>query len=280
MTTPTGRVDIHLFGPFRIEQDHTYIKLGVSGPTRQLFLYLLMNPHNAIRRQVLAHLFWKDAPIEKARAALSTALWRLNKACERLTSLTICSADDLIWVDLDKSALIDMTQLQYWYEEARKLNRSNTDLTDQIRAKLTQSIESCDGNYLEDCEADWAHSERAVAANLRLDAIMQLVADAETRNRPETAIRWVQKVLTYDPYQENLHHKLMELFVLTGQRSKAILQYESLKSLLKNELDVTPLAETLALRNQIISTSSLARSPTSSSPTTPHQQAPRTGLRI
>ena len=53
------------------------------------------------------------------------------------------------------------------------------------------------------------------------------------------------------PWQEESHRRLMRLLALSGQRSAALTQFETCRSVLKRELGVEPAAETTRLYEQI-----------------------------
>jgi hypothetical protein len=61
-----------------------------------------------------------------------------------------------------------------------------------------------------------------------------------------------------DPWREETHRQLMRLYVLNGERSAALSQYESCRRLLQQELAVEPGAETTTLYEQIRDATDLA----------------------
>ena len=61
------------------------------------------------------------------------------------------------------------------------------------------------------------------------------------------ARRWLQ----LDPLREEAHRQLMQLYAWTGQRTAALQQYRECVRILEEELDVSPLAETVALYESI-----------------------------
>ena len=250
-------MNVHLFGPFRIRVGDEHIHLGIAGVTRDILTYLLLNPGAVFRRDMLANLFWPDSTTAQARAALSTALWRLHKSCAEILGLTVESSENLIWLKADDDIYIDIRQLEYWQRQAQIHRRTDLRLSDTIRRNLTACVENCQGQYLDGCEEDWARAPREDAMTLRLNTINQLIDDAQERGRLSSAIRLAQLGLKDDPLHEWLHHRLIQLYAESSQRSKAIMQFETLKDTLANELGISPLPETLELRNSIISVSSL-----------------------
>ena len=88
--TPT----IQLFGQFCISCRGRVAELGIAGVTRELLAYLLTTAGKATRRDSLTEMFWEDMEFNSARAALNTAVWRVNRVLRPLRGLTLVSTAD------------------------------------------------------------------------------------------------------------------------------------------------------------------------------------------
>lgn len=73
-----------------------------------------------------------------------------------------------------------------------------------------------------------------------------LVAHLDLREYT-AGIAAASRLLDMDPLREETHQHLMRLLTLSGQRGKAIEQFETCRRLLKNELGLEPTPETGAL---------------------------------
>ena len=67
----------------------------------------------------------------------------------------------------------------------------------------------------------------------------------------DTAIQRARELLSLDPLRETSHRQLMRLYADSGERSKAIAQYQSCRQLLQRELGVEPSDETRHLADEI-----------------------------
>ncbi len=67
----------------------------------------------------------------------------------------------------------------------------------------------------------------------------------------KTAHQHTLQQLELDPWREEAHRQMMRVLALDGQRSAAIVQYETCRQVLAEELDVEPSAETRELYDQI-----------------------------
>jgi hypothetical protein len=63
----------------------------------------------------------------------------------------------------------------------------------------------------------------------------------------ERAIDYAAEILGYDRAQERTHQQLMRLYALAGDRVSALRQFDRCVAALREELDVSPSARTIAL---------------------------------
>jgi len=82
---------ITLLGSLSIRGSDGAERTSLSGSTGDVFAYLLTYAGRDVRRERLADLFWTEAEPARARAALNTAVWRINKALAGLTGINLRS---------------------------------------------------------------------------------------------------------------------------------------------------------------------------------------------
>ena len=82
-------------------------------------------------------------------------------------------------------------------------------------------------------------------------ALAQLVRARSTHHQLPAAINDARRWLALDPLNEVAHRALMELYMVTDQKTAALRQYQQLSQLLADELDVPPEAEIQALFERI-----------------------------
>jgi DNA-binding SARP family transcriptional activator len=68
----------------------------------------------------------------------------------------------------------------------------------------------------------------------------------------DEALAYALDVLAHDPCREDAHRLVMRCHVRLGERSQAVRQYETLKAILRSELDADPEPATIALVQQIL----------------------------
>jgi DNA-binding SARP family transcriptional activator len=134
-----------------------------------------------------------------------------------------------------------------------------------LRRSTVESFEHvaaiCCCDLLEGVDLPWLVIERerlsqlGAAGNLRA---LDWYAQAE---EPELAIAAGQRILRRDPLREDVHRKLIRIFCSCNQRANAARQFEECRSLLREELGVLPLPETVAAAAGISRTTNVSASP-------------------
>jgi len=110
------------------------------------------------------------------------------------------------------------------------------------------------GDFLEEnLYEDWPSLPREHLRNLYLDIADRLSAHYLQQREYTAAIALCQKILVRDNCQEEAYRQLMQCYLGLGQRHLAIRQYQTCVQALKEELDLPPSEETVALYQRITS---------------------------
>jgi DNA-binding SARP family transcriptional activator len=98
---------------------------------------------------------------------------------------------------------------------------------------------------------NWLELERSRLSELYLTALQGRLKDLErTQNYPE-AIKLARNLLEQDKLNEDVHRAVIRLEHERGNDEAALAQFETLRQILKEELDEEPLEETLELLREI-----------------------------
>src|SRR3954452_23181866 len=92
-------------------------------------------------------------------------------------------------------------------------------------------------------------------------ALHELAARHLARRTSLAGIETLNQLLTLDPWREEAHRQLMELYARSGQRSAALAQYAICRQVLADELGIAPADETRALYHAILADQLDARVP-------------------
>lgn len=247
---------VRLFGSFELEREGRLLERFASRKSGELFAYLALNRRGLHTREHLAGVFWGDSEEERARHALNTTLWRINRVLEpaggcakqrgylRVTPQHIGfnSASDT-WVDVAEF-------------ESRCELAEQADTPDQRALLYSQAISFYRADLLVDCYEDWCVVERERLQALYLRALARLMAHNSAQSEYDLAIDCARRILGCDPLREEVHRDLMRLHLSAGQPAAALRQYRLCEDLLRLELAVEPAPETRALLAPILGANS------------------------
>ncbi len=228
---------LSLLGPFNLEQDGRAVRLRTR-KEQALLAYLVLYP-DSHSREVLAELCWGDTPERQARASLRAALADLRAALGPDALLS-----DRVVVQFSPAATVQVDVLEFRAQATRFLSDASAN-----PATFDPGLYS--GELLTGHYDDWVLIERERLQQLYLDALLHQVGRLRGLARYGEAIASARQVLTVDPAEERAHRHLIFLYDITGNRSAALRQFENCRRSLKEELDVEPSAETLALVESI-----------------------------
>ncbi len=241
---------LRFLGPIQVSRGGTPLAPFPTEKSRLLFAYLVLNRGRLHPRDVLMGTFWGERPEAVARKSLRTALWRIRKLVEPVGT----SAEPVIVAsgrDIGFNEGCD-----YWLDvhevESRLLAVERRDFEDAraLRA-LREATDMYVGDLLEGVYEEWSlyETERLKALFLRgLERLMQLHT-AEGRLRE--VVTYGTRLLSYDPLREHVHRDLMRCHYMLGDRPCAVRQFRQCERVLREELDVAPMAETTALYQAI-----------------------------
>jgi two-component SAPR family response regulator len=116
---------------------------------------------------------------------------------------------------------------------------------------LRRGVALYTSDILLDVTDDWALREREKHRRHYLNALGRLMQVATIRRDYAEGIRHGQAILDSDALREDVHRDLMQLFVASGQRAQALRQFEHCRELLRRELAIQPMRETMTLYQQI-----------------------------
>jgi len=223
---------------------------GLAYSRAAALVYYLAATGRSHTREALSGLFWSETSDEQARKNLRDVLANLRRVLAPY--LTISRQT----VSLNSAApiLTDSRRFELHLETARKA----TDQADKVQA-LRAAVTLYRGDFLEGVYVaqapafeEWMLAERERFRQLALHARHTLVTYSAQQGHYLEGIDDATRLLTLDPLHEESHRQLIWLLALSGQRSAALAQYETLCRMLDDELGMEPTEETQALYEQIV----------------------------
>ncbi|MBI9049760.1 MAG: AAA family ATPase [Anaerolineaceae bacterium] len=246
-------LDICLFGTLTIIANEKNLPLPASIPARKLLVYLLLFASRSHTRNKLIGIFWPDLSEDRARKALSQAIWHIRRI---YTDLVISKGETIglspeIEISIDTQTFIQLTQP--WI--------NITPLPAEGKTTLMDAVNLYHGDLLEGYYEDWILIEREefrIQYHQTLEKLLQVEKSSENYS---LALDYGLKLLQFDPLQESIHQEIMRLYYLLGRPEAALHQFESCCQILRTELELEPEPETIELAKEITRRSQLETSP-------------------
>ena len=209
-----------------------------------LLAYLAIEkPGQFHRRDHLLGLFWPEQDENRGRAALSQAIHKLRQGLGK----------DVIINRGDEEIGVDSTQL--WCDAAAfQQQLANKQFADAIA--LYQG-ELFPGFFLEESDGfeHWLEQKREELKRCAMRAATALADAAEAKSDYDDVVLWLRRAISYFPYDETLHRRLIAALDGAGDRAAALRAYEELEQVLRTEFESEPSAETRSLIESVRSRS-------------------------
>jgi DNA-binding SARP family transcriptional activator len=115
-------------------------------------------------------------------------------------------------------------------------------MTIKEQISLLEKINRIYSNDLlsEEIYADWTFADREVSKSIFLDAVASLASLYAAENETHTAEILLHKVMTVDPYNEEVCLMLLSLYMSKKQRSRAARLYSDFEKRLMKDLNIKP----------------------------------------
>jgi DNA-binding SARP family transcriptional activator/predicted ATPase len=229
-------LEIRLFGQPRFALDGR--ALHISLPPRALLIaaYLLLHPKGTVSRETLAFTLWPDESEGEARVRLRKYLYRVTKAL---------SLDDISCIAADGDGL-------RWNERApHRLDVAQFD-DFMARGRYDDAIALYEGELLDGFYDDWIMTLREryrAAFFVALDD--RLLAARRVRDLA-TSQAYAHRILSADPWREDVVRALMSTKYEGGDRIGALRVFDAFAKRAREEMNVDPMSDTIALRDAIV----------------------------
>jgi DNA-binding SARP family transcriptional activator len=245
-------LSVRLLGPLTVRLGRQVLPLHLAGVTRELLAHLLAREGHELRRDALADLFWEDADPGRARAAHSTAIWRIRKLLHLLPGLSLAAGTETLRLFAANEVVIDTRLLAHAVQAAAGAERAERPrLAGDLRKDLATAVDLYAGPFLDGSGSDWVMVERERLFNLQMRGLTLLMQDSGQRADYAEALALGHRILAADPFREQVQCEVMWLHVLSGQRVQALRKYHDYEAVLARELGIKPMPETCALYQHI-----------------------------
>ncbi len=206
-----------------------------SKKTLGLLAYLMLEGTSS--RAVLSALLWSEVDEEAARLSLRQTLHRLQNTA--LQGYLEVSAETL--------GLRAKPQTDVWRFKKRLESGDVEKAIELYRGSLLEGLVLRGATGFD----GWLERERERLAQLKIAALERLAIQLEASGEPRRALVAHLEALAEDELRETHHREAMRLHYLLGEREAALERFERLKHVLRRDLALEPLPETVQLAKRI-----------------------------
>lgn len=249
MTLAAGDVTrVQLCGPLVVERGGERLESRLPGRQgRLLFGYLALNRHRLAARDELVGAVWPNDPPPAADAALNALLSKMRRAL----GADAVEGRSRLRLRLD-GASIDVEAAT----EAIHRAESAVAQADWSRAwgPSLAALFVAERGFLLDEDAEWIDAERRRLAELRLRALECYGTAGLGIGGTElaAAVRAGRRLVELAPLRESGYRCLMQALAAQGNPAEALRVYSDLCHTLRDELGVSPSADTRAVYEQLV----------------------------
>ncbi|MEE9611082.1 MAG: BTAD domain-containing putative transcriptional regulator, partial [Desulfatiglandales bacterium] len=245
---------IQCFGGFEIFWNGKFIP-HASFPRKKaltLLKILLLRAGKKVTRDELIETLWPETSFRKGANRLHGVVNALRSVIEphfveqRWTYIR--REGDRYFFDLDSPHQIDLFIFQDMLERASKSERY---LTENQKIYYLQKATDC---YLADlfgveCDGFNFEPERERIRQLYIESVERLVELNIRRGELRQAAATLRQALHTDSLQEKFYQTLVKVLIMDGKRKDAREQFHRCVEVLRKEMEVEPLEETMRLKD-------------------------------
>ncbi len=198
-------------------------------------------------------LFWPNVDPEDTRRNLHQAIYSLRQTLrQRQPELQpILFKRDCYLLNRELVIWLDFVEFEKHVQAGRKLESAGQLSAAMAEYSIAEALYQ--GDFLEeDLYEDWPSLQREHLRNLYLDIVDRLSKYYAQQGGFVASIALCQKILAKDNCYEAAYRRLMECYLAQGQRFLAVRQYHTCVQALKEELDLAPAEETIAVYRRVM----------------------------
>ncbi len=243
---------VTLLGKFIVSRENQPLGGIHARKVQELFCYLALFHDRPQPREALCELLWRDQPSACSRKYLRQTLWKLQSA---LASVDGGDTPDLLtdtdWIQLNPSAHHELDIVDFEHDCNQIRDKRAHEITSEDFLVSQKAIALYKGDLFEGWYQDWCIYERERFQMMYITLLDKMVQYCELHQDYEAGLAYCSEILRHDRAYERTHRQMMRLYVMSGDRTSALRQYERCVSALQDELNVSPSERTSRLHDQI-----------------------------
>lgn len=236
MQRDTGALDVRLLGQARFSVGGNPVKFAKRGVTVAMLGYLLLHGDRPVARDLLSFTMFPDFDEESALGEMRRYLHLALKALP---------PNDEPWI------IADATTVRWNPNAQARIDVREFERLSESRETFADAAAEYGGDLLPEIYEDWVLVERERLRTRYLNVLSALVHDARSARDYKNAIGHARRLLTEDPWREDIVRHVLAARYEMGDGAGAIAEFDRFTRSLREELQAVPMPETRALRDAI-----------------------------
>jgi DNA-binding SARP family transcriptional activator len=241
------------FGRFEVKRLDQTIPLCTNRNGQAILRYIVAQSSHRVTMDMLMALLWPEEEPEVAHHKLQVAISALRRSLNNGYSSDtgggyILCKNGVYQLNPAVPVRTDVDEFLAFYQAGRQQN--------SISAAVPYYEAACrfyKGAFMtEDLYLDWSIIQREQLSQTYLAMCGTLSDHYLAIGRYEDAGKWANAILKENHCDEVAHRQLMRIYAAAGRRSEALRQYQRCERILAEELNVSPMPETVSLFHNLL----------------------------
>lgn len=231
-----------------VRDDGTQYRISSrSNKLWNLFKYLLVNKDRGIASEIILEQIYPDEEYDDPQNVIQNMIYRLRKllAAEQIfeqAMLRVIFANGGYQLELSDNVWLDQDEFRRLTKKA-EMHKNEEHIAEAIDA-YEKALDIYGGELLPELVAEgWVIPRRTLFGNLYLKSVLQLTQLYQQQNSFSQIVQILQKAVTIDPNEEELHIRLMETFMYIGKYREAKRHYDETIKYYKMQFGISPTSD-------------------------------------
>jgi LuxR family maltose regulon positive regulatory protein len=247
---------IRMLGPveiFRDPQRPLAADAWTTKRARDILCFIASRRHRRASKDNIIDTFWGEADFDAVEKNFHPTVSHIRKALnsnQPLKQNFLLYRDGDYQLNPDFSYFIDTEEFDRLVAEGEAARRAGQH--DVYVSSYEKALALYRGDFMQSVYEEWVDEHRSYYREQYLRLLESLAAAAEKTQEWSRALDLAQQILRDDPFREDMHCTIMRAHAALSNRVAVKEQYETLRKLLRDELEVEPVAETQKIYRELM----------------------------
>jgi LuxR family maltose regulon positive regulatory protein len=255
LSEPVVDLTIKVLGHVEIYRDQSRPFAPDAWTTRRardIFCYIATRKNRRVPKDILIEAFWGDEDFAAIEKNFHPTISHIRKALNSRQAFKqnfVVFRDGAYQLNPEFSYRIDTEEFADHVAAAEAAKGTDTE---KFRSHLESALTVYRGEFMEGLYDNWAEEQRHYYSE-QLGRVLNALAKLSVSEKRWTdALKHANHILTLDPYREDLHRLVMKVLAAQGKPAAVKKHYEEMTELLRQELGISPTAETQRLVKELL----------------------------